>query len=226
MLRELELLPIWRLRTPPLISMPSVEEVAVGQVQQNTIQKNTIQKNIEAVDMASPQLSNLIEVTKVDLTALPVVVTEIEELVDVVQPLPAMRLLVSEDSHWLFLLASAQDSSAKNAEAETLLQNMLRAISVTVHRDIANVTLAQLTQYPAKLIIAFGDIASQSLLGTDIVFEALRLKQHQQSHLHPMQFNAMSVVVTYHPSDLLQHLPNKAKAWDDLKLALSILKPE
>ena len=68
MLRELELLPIWRLRTPPLISMPSVEEVAVGQVQQNTIQKNTIQKNIEAVDMASPQLSNLIDVAKVGLT--------------------------------------------------------------------------------------------------------------------------------------------------------------
>lgn len=219
MLRELELLPVWRLRAPPLISMPSVEEVAVVQAQQNTIQKNT-----ETVDMASPQLSNLIDVAKVGLTALPVVVTEVKEFVDAAQPLPAMRLLVSEDSHWLFLLASEQDSLAKNGEVETLLQNMLRSISVTIHRDIADVTLNQLTQYPAKLIIAFGDVASQALLGTDIIFEALRLKQHQQSHLHPIQFHTMSVVVTYHPAALLQNLPNKAKAWDDLKLALRILK--
>jgi uracil-DNA glycosylase len=33
-------------------------------------------------------------------------------------------------------------------------------------------------------------------------------------------------VVTYHPAYLLRNLPDKAKAWEDLCLALDVLRPQ
>ena len=38
------------------------------------------------------------------------------------------------------------------------------------------------------------------------------------------QYNGVPVVVTYHPAYLLRNLPDKAKAWADLCLALDVLR--
>ncbi|HET7369518.1 MAG TPA: uracil-DNA glycosylase family protein [Gammaproteobacteria bacterium] len=67
-----------------------------------------------------------------------------------------------------------------------------------------------------KVILAIGKVAANRLLGTDSSLGRLRGKAHR----HP-QFD-IPVVVTYHPAYLLRTPADKAKAWADLKLAMSL----
>ncbi|HET6654767.1 MAG TPA: uracil-DNA glycosylase [Gammaproteobacteria bacterium] len=67
-----------------------------------------------------------------------------------------------------------------------------------------------------KVIVAVGKVAANNLLGTDSPLGRLRGKVHP----HP-QFD-IPVVVTYHPAYLLRTPADKAKAWADLKLAMSL----
>ncbi len=67
-----------------------------------------------------------------------------------------------------------------------------------------------------KLILAVGRIAAQQLLQSGDPVGQLRGKVHQWSALK------IPLVVTYHPAYLLRAPREKRKAWDDLKLALSV----
>lgn len=66
-----------------------------------------------------------------------------------------------------------------------------------------------------RLLLAMGRFAAQSLLATDEPIGRLRGRVHR--------WRDTPVVVTYHPAYLLRTLADKARAWDDLCLALSIL---
>lgn len=202
-LRELELLPVWRLRAPLL----NVEPIDQSE-----------EKNLEAIAAEVPAIVPNMET--IEPTA--VILQPAKFVTDMIQPepLPAMRLLISEDANWVFLL----ESMAGNKESEILLQNMLRAISVKIstdtNLDISQVKAVQLAEYQPKIIIVFGIVAAQAFLGNAMSFDVLRLNQHQQQLA---THNNMPVIVTYHPTELLQHLPNKAKAWDDLRLAMHMI---
>ena len=63
-----------------------------------------------------------------------------------------------------------------------------------------------------RIILAMGRFAVQSLLQTAEPIGRLRGRVHQ--------YNGVPVIVTYHPAYLLRNLPDKAKAWADLCLAL------
>lgn len=199
MLRELELLPVWRLRAPPVELEVVKPAVASSEV--------TI---VEAAIVDVPVIASDVKIDEV-------IVEPAHEPIPVNEAPVALRSLVSEDGNWLFLLEHLSDNSAE----ETLLQNMLRAIKVKANVDIKNIELAQLDAYQPKVMVIFGDVAVQNLLGNALDFEALRSNQHQQQLA---QYNATSVIVTYHPCYLLQHLPSKAKAWDDLRLAIQIVR--
>jgi len=67
-----------------------------------------------------------------------------------------------------------------------------------------------------KVILAMGRFAIQSLLGSTEPMGKLRGRLHA--------FQGVPVVVTYHPASLLRNPADKAKAWADLVLALSVLK--
>lgn len=67
-----------------------------------------------------------------------------------------------------------------------------------------------------KVILAMGRFAIQTLLGTTEPMGKLRGTVHQ--------FEGVPVVVTYPPSNLLRTPADKAKAWADLVLALSLAK--
>jgi uracil-DNA glycosylase len=69
----------------------------------------------------------------------------------------------------------------------------------------------QIALVQPKVILAMGKFAIQQLLGTDEAVGRLRGKVHQ--------YQGVPVVVTYHPAYLLRQLSEKAKAWEDLKLA-------
>lgn len=74
----------------------------------------------------------------------------------------------------------------------------------------------QIRQVRPRLILAFGRVAAQSLLGTDQPLGALRGSVHAAPPLNT------PVVVTYHPAYLLRTPAEKRKAWEDLKYARRI----
>lgn len=74
-----------------------------------------------------------------------------------------------------------------------------------LHRQVALVQ--------PKIILAFGRVAAQNLLGTDSTLGKLRGTIHRLGN-----FNT-PVVVTYHPAYLLRSPGEKRKAWEDLKFA-------
>jgi uracil-DNA glycosylase len=120
--------------------------------------------------------------------------------------LNTLRMLVSEDSNYLFLLAPMQ-----TPDEETLLQNMLKSIAAKSRIDIASAGISQLTDYPVKVILAMGEMAVKSLLNSTETLDELRGRLHMHSNL--------PVIVTYHPNHLLLNGADKAKAWEDLCLA-------
>lgn len=67
-----------------------------------------------------------------------------------------------------------------------------------------------------RIILAMGRFAVQSLLQTSEPIGRLRGKVHH--------YQGVPVIVTYHPAYLLRALPEKAKAWQDLCLALEVAR--
>jgi len=124
-------------------------------------------------------------------------------------------------------------------QAGKLLDNMLAAVSLSRGQNvyIANVLkcrppgnrnpepdevakclphlLRQIGLIQPKLILAMGRFASQALLGTDATIASLRGRVHQ--------YVGVPLIVTYHPAYLLRNLPDKAKAWADLRFAVRTL---
>jgi uracil-DNA glycosylase family 4 len=76
--------------------------------------------------------------------------------------------------------------------------------------------LQQLALIKPRIILALGHVAAQALLNTELPIEQLTGKIHT--------FNDTPVVVVYHPAYLLRVLPDKRKAWQDLKFALRTYK--
>jgi len=76
-----------------------------------------------------------------------------------------------------------------------------------------------------KVIVALGKVASNALLGRDATLASLRGKPHDYRIATAMAI--IPLVVTYHPAYLLRSPSEKAKAWQDLLLAVdTMLKAE
>lgn len=67
-----------------------------------------------------------------------------------------------------------------------------------------------------KVILAMGRFAVQALLRTEEAIGKLRGRVHR--------YQGVPLIVTYHPAYLLRNLPDKAKAWEDLCLALDTME--
>ena len=67
-----------------------------------------------------------------------------------------------------------------------------------------------------RIILALGRFAVQSLLGSAEPIGRLRGRVHH--------YQGVPVIVSYHPAYLLRALPEKAKAWQDLCLALGVMR--
>jgi uracil-DNA glycosylase len=124
-------------------------------------------------------------------------------------------------------------------EAGQLLDNMLKALGLNRQQQVylTNVVkcrpvgrnpeppeLAQCDTFlrrqvqllQPRIILAMGRFAVQALLGTGEPIGKLRGRIHR--------YQGVPVVATYHPSYLLRHLADKAKAWEDLCLALDEMR--
>jgi DNA polymerase len=69
----------------------------------------------------------------------------------------------------------------------------------------------QIALIEPKLIVAMGRFAAQTLLQTEATIASLRGTVHR--------YAGVPLIVTYHPAYLLRNLPDKAKAWADLRFA-------
>ncbi len=120
-------------------------------------------------------------------------------------------------------------------QAGKLLDNMLAAIGIVY---IANVLKCrppgnrnpepdevakcaphlqrQIELIRPKLIVAMGRFAAQTLLASDATIASLRGTVHR--------YAGLPLIVTYHPAYLLRNLPDKAKAWADLRFAVRTLE--
>lgn len=146
---------------------------------------------------------------------------------------------------WLFVgEAPGQDEDARGepfvGQAGRLLDNMLVALGLSRQRNvyIANVLKCRppnnRTPEPAeaeacspylalqieliqpRLVVALGKTAATLLLGTETSVASLRGRLHR--------YRGVPLVVTYHPAYLLRTPHDKAKAWEDLVFAQSVVR--
>ncbi|HSH54096.1 MAG TPA: hypothetical protein VK967_03625 [Methylotenera sp.] len=181
MLRELELLPVWTLRSP----MPAQLE---------------------------PELPMPLQVESAPAVAVieAVIETVVEEALPESQ---VFRHILSEEGDYLFVLT---DTPAQ-ADEERLLRNIFMAMKVKSKSPVASAnTLDIFAASNAKLIITMGEKAVQSLLQTTESLENLRGKTHA--------WQGARLVATYDAAHLLQTSTDKAKAWNDLCLAMQALQ--
>jgi len=146
-----------------------------------------------------------------------------------------------ENADWLFVgEGPGADEDAKGepfvGQAGKLLDNMLLAIRLKRGQDvyIANIVKCrppsnrapeadeiatcipylerQIALIQPRIIVALGKTAANALLGREATLGSLRGKVHD--------YHGTPLIITYHPAYLLRTPHDKAKAWEDLKLAV------
>jgi DNA polymerase len=156
----------------------------------------------------------------------------------------------SQTADWLFVgEGPGADEDVKGepfvGQAGKLLDNMLAAIGLSREHTayIANVVkcrppgnrtpqpdeIAQCLPYlrrqiellRPKVIVALGATAASALLGRPATIGQLRGKVHDYAALDST--TRIPLIITYHPAYLLRTPPDKAKAWQDLRLALATM---
>lgn len=226
-LKELGLLPLWRLRSGEGTNLPKPD-------QQST-----------PADTAEGAAEQTNAVSSMDWEQLHNAVAEC-----VACPLAQSRKKTvfgvgDQAASWLFI---GEGPGAKEDEAGEpfvgpagkLLDNLLQAIHLDRHHDvyIANIVkcrppnnrnpqateaekcrpylLRQIELIQPRLIIALGKVAAENLLGTHDSLASLRGSVHD--------FSGTPLIVTYHPAYLLRSLTDKAKAWEDLCFARAFMQ--
>jgi DNA polymerase len=235
MLRELELLPQWKLREPLHARAHSIAKTDA----------------LEAKQDAAPRLVEIpIEESQSEIQNM-----NWQQLQTCVKSCQACSLAQTrtqtvfgvgdEKADWLIVGEAPGAEEDRRGEpfvgqAGKLLDNMLAAIHLKRGENvyIANVLKCrppenrdphgdevqkcdpylkrQVELIQPKLILALGKFAAQSLLNTDDSISSLRGKLHS--------YAGVPVVVTYHPAYLLRSPLEKAKAWEDLCLARDIMQ--
>lgn len=196
MMRELELLPVWRLRAP------SPEAVPLADVDQNITQQNIDLK-------ASPQ-PHLLEMTVEALLAIP------EEANTTLTPVAVEQKFThiwSEDGDYLFLLPNVE----MTADELKLFTNICKALQIkTKPAETSTDILASISEMPAKLLLVMGETIAQVVLQSDESIDQLRGRSNQLLDV--------ALVATYGLPHLLHHPEDKAKVWRDLCMGLQIVK--
>ncbi|MDZ4141728.1 MAG: hypothetical protein U1C48_06955 [Methylotenera sp.] len=185
MLRELELLPVWQLRTP-LPAKLEQEDVKI------TAEIAKITPPTEAPAIAEPRVFSYI---------------------------------ASEDGLYLLVL----ENVALSADEAQLLQNICQAMLIKTKAAVTSANTADIVQTnQTRLVIAMGEAAAQGVLQSADSLDNLRGKLHVLAGVKPevkAEVKAdVKIVATYDVGHLLQNLPDKAKTWDDLCLAMQALQ--
>ena len=209
MLRELELLPVWRLNAPLETSI----DVPLQAKQREVSSDDSIEALIDAKVETEAEVG--VEDKEIALQALESQALVLPDVANMDWAGLKQHVFGSGDqnANWVFV-----GDVPSEGDAGVLLDKML--ISIQLQRG-KNVYLTQLTELDffsrqialiqPKLIFAFGEKSAQILLDSNEPLDALRGKVHQ--------YQGVALVVSYPPSHLLHHTQDKAKAWANLCLA-------
>ncbi len=151
MLRELELLPVWQLRTPlpAQIAVPQPDDTQTKQTSKHT------QVHVNHIEPSSGS-----ETPQISTIAPPVAVAPAQ-----------FTYITSEDGGWLFVLPDAP----LRADEARLLQNIFIALRIKPQpaQVSANVSEVAVALQP-KRVIAMGESVGQHLLASQQVLNELR----------------------------------------------------
>ena len=204
-LRELELLPAWTLRTQQLQAVQMAPELVAEQV---------LTVEIEQSAELSVSTEFLQQVTREKVTA---------ELVPQELNIQAVNIeesttrefvhIASENGEWLFVMPDHQ----RLEDESLLLRNILISMRIKARPvEASKSTIDVLNLIQPKLVIAMGEVTAQYLLQSAESLTDLRGTVHT--------WEGIPFIATYDLSHLLQTLPDKIKAWDDLCLAMQTLQ--
>jgi len=225
-LKELGLLPLWRLRSDDGIH-PARSDQQIPQ--ENTADETEPESSVTSMNWV--QLNQAVA----ECTACPLAQTRKNTVFGV----------GDQAASWLFIgegPGATEDEVGEPfvGQAGKLLDSLLQAIHLDRRHDvyIANIVkcrppnnrnphateaekcrpylLRQIALIQPKLIIALGKVAAGNLLNTQDSLLSLRGKAHD--------FSGIPLIVTYHPAYLLRSLTDKAKAWEDLCFAQAFMQ--
>ena len=239
-LRELGLLPLWRLRA-----------VSAGVAETRDVVSSYVAEATATFNVVAPPPSREPPVDRVQHIAA----LEWPEFAADVAACTACGLCRTRNkavpgvgdvhAQWLFVgEAPGAEEDARGepfvGQAGRLLDNMLVALGMKRGENvyIANVLKCrppgnrtpsplevescrpyldrQIALIRPTLIVALGKSAATTLLNVDATIASLRGRVHR--------YQGVPLIVTYHPAYLLRNLPDKAKAWEDLCLARATLR--
>lgn len=233
MLRELELLPVWRLRAPlaEALSVPSLPE------QTTLTQPNAFAESIapaesmtlvdpmaveasiahvEQVIAAEPVVTHVPEVAaspmvdaKVEVVAEALVIQapEVSAAQDLAMPELSPELLVQ--SPWFLYSPQTGD-----AASQSLLQNIVRALQLPEEEVALHQQALSVQQVKARFAVLFGLEAASQFFGT--AHPALAAVRGQLFTHGDMRY-----VITHGPGAMLENPQLKREVWYDLCLLLA-----
>lgn len=251
MLKEMGLTPVWRLRDTAADTEPSRDGHAVPAPTEPGLSSIPSPPNIVVQAVAArapgvlPSTDRRSQIMQMDWDALKACVAGC-----VACPLHATRTntvfgVGDERADWLFVgegPGAEEDARGEPfvGQAGRLLDNMLAAIKLKRGRNvyIANIVKCrppgnrnpapeealacephlhrQIELIRPMLIVALGRVAAVNLLAREASIASLRGQVHH--------YRGIPLIVTYHPAYLLRTLPDKAKAWVDLRFAVETMK--
>jgi DNA polymerase len=244
-LRELNLYPLWVRR-----GMPSQEEFvpapAATEVPEVLAEVQAEAPVATAAPVAEmPDIASNPEVASLDWTALKDKVRDCEACKLRAGCTQTVLGVGDAQADWLFVgEGPGADEDARGepfvGQAGKLLDNMLLSIGLKRGDNvyIANIVKCrppdnrnpetdevatclpylhrQIALIKPKLIVALGKTAATALLARDATLGSLRGTAHE--------FHGTPLLVTYHPAYLLRSPAEKAKAWQDLKFAVALMR--
>lgn len=196
-LRELELLPVWRLRTPVAEStLLAITVRASPEVSTESLIEQSSQVLIETIG-ADPVIE-----LRADSEPAP-----IAEIPENTQPEIATEPMIQ--SPWLIMCPKVD-----GADAEALLQNIVRALKLSPEELHVSHQPLKVAQVQSRFAVLFGLEAANAFLGTNHV-DLVSIRGQLFTH------DDMRYVITHHPDAMLANPLLKKEVWHDLCLLLA-----
>ncbi len=240
MLRELELLPVWKLREEPQAQAAGPTLALPVQVVEEAIPAHVV-----LPPLVAPGGGRIETIMQMDWQSLQTCVAGCVACALYKTRTQTVFGVGDPKAEWLFVGEAPGAEEDRKGEpfvgqAGKLLDNMLAAIGLKRGQNvyIANVLKCrppenrdpqgeevmqcdpflkrQVELIKPKLIVALGKFAAQSLLNSESTIASMRSKQHD--------YHGVPVIVTYHPAYLLRNMKDKSKAWEDLCFARSTMQ--
>lgn len=199
MLRELELLPMWQLRHSSVQPAIPKSEAPV------TIARHEIEENLPSENPVTVEMTHIEEIQSAPSQGN-----------DLIQPTQVLRMLLSDDARYAILIEPSDPNL--NSDEEQLLNNMLRAMRIQSRKEVVDIPQGVLATQPVSVIICMGERPANLLLQQSRTITQWRDEQYVTS----AQYRDTPLIVTFPPAYLLTHSDQKALAWRDLCLAMSL----